>query len=154
MDAAAECARYGALLEAEPVHLCCLGIGENGHIAFNDPPVCDFFAKEAVAVLELDAACRAQQVGEGWFADLAAVPTHAFTLTPRAILAAQALSCVVPDARKAAPVKAAVLGPVSRQCPASILQAHPNCRLWLDPASASLLPDHLRQAPAPSSSSR
>ena len=139
-DPAAECARYAALLDASPFHLCCLGIGENGHLAFNDPGVARFDDPLSVRVVELDEACRAQQVGEGHFATGADVPRRAITVTIPALLRAEQVLAVVPEARKAAPVAAALTGPVETSCPASILQRTPHAVIYLDPASASLLP--------------
>ena len=100
-DPPAECRRYAGLLASREIDLACIGIGENGHIAFNDPAVADFDDPLLVKVVELDDACRRQQLGEGWFASLDEVPTHAITLTVPAILRARSISCVAPDARKA-----------------------------------------------------
>ncbi len=136
-DAAAECARYGALLAAAPIDLVCAGIGENGHMAFNDPPVADFADRQSVKVVQLDAVCRQQQVNDGAFATLADVPTHAMTLTMPALLAARRIVCVVPGPTKAAAVQAALSGPISTDCPASALRQHPNAVLYLDRASAA-----------------
>jgi glucosamine-6-phosphate deaminase len=138
-DAAAECTRYAGLLRSHPLDLCCLGIGENGHLAFNDPPVADFADPVDVKVVELDAACRAQQVHEGHFADLNAVPTHAITVTIPALLRAGRVLAIVPEARKAAPVRDALTGPVATSCPASALRAIPHATIHLEPASAHLL---------------
>lgn len=134
-----ECARYAALLQAAPVDLCCLGIGENGHIAFNDPPYADFDDPAWVKVVALDEKSRRQQVGEGHFPDLAAVPTHALTLTIPALLSARAMLCIVPEGRKAEAVRAALRGPLTEDCPASILRTRAYCRLYLDADSAALL---------------
>jgi len=139
-DAAAECARYAALLAAHPLDLCCLGIGENGHLAFNDPPVADFADPLDVKVVELESACRQQQVNEGHFPDLAAVPSHAITVTIPALLRAGAVIAVVPEARKAVPVLAALTGPVSPRCPASALRTIAHATVHLEPDSARLLP--------------
>src|SRR4029077_8840803 len=98
-DAAAECDRYAALLRANPLDACCLGIGENGHLAFNDPPVADFDDPRDVKVVELDDACRRQQVGEGHFASVDAVPTHGMTVTVPALLRARAVAAAVPEER-------------------------------------------------------
>jgi glucosamine-6-phosphate deaminase len=135
----AECRRYAGLLAARPLDLCCLGIGENGHLAFNDPPVADFDDPLDLKVVELDARCRQQQVGEGHFATVGAVPTHALTVTIPALLRAATVVAVVPEARKAEPVRAALTGPVSPACPASVLRHHPNATLHLDQDSAGLL---------------
>ena len=138
-DIDAEVARYASLLKTHPIHVACIGIGENGHIAFNDPGVADFADPLPVKVVELDASCRRQQVGEGWFKTLDEVPTRALTLTIPAIMASRMISCVVPDLRKAQAVQHALEGPISTACPATILRRHPNARLFLDTDSASLL---------------
>jgi glucosamine-6-phosphate deaminase len=132
----AEAERYGDLLRHHPLDLCCLGIGENGHLAFNDPPVADFDDLLAVKVVELDAACRRQQVNEGHFATLAAVPTEAVTVTIPALLAAPTVLAIVPEARKAEPVRLALNGPVTTACPASVLRTKSQVTLYLDAASA------------------
>jgi glucosamine-6-phosphate deaminase len=137
----AECARYAALLRDQPLDLCCLGIGENGHLAFNDPPVADFEDRQDVKVVTLDAACRRQQVNEGHFADDAAVPKEAITVTIPALLRATRVLAIVPEGRKAEPVQAALTGPVSTACPASLLQRTANAAVYLDADSARLLPD-------------
>ncbi len=137
-DPQAEAARYAALLQDRSIDIACIGIGENGHLAFNDPPA-DFETSRLVHVVDLDDACRGQQVGEGHFATLADVPRQALSLSVPAILRAGVLSCVVPDARKAQPVQCALEGPIQPECPASALRRHPNGRVFLDPASASLL---------------
>jgi glucosamine-6-phosphate deaminase len=138
-DIDAECRRYTELLRAHPADLCCLGIGENGHIAFNDPPYADFDDPAWVKVVKLDEKSRRQQVGEGHFPNLDAVPTHALTLTIPALLVAKRMLCVVPEVRKAAPTKAALFGPITEDCPASILRTVPHAILYLDPESAALL---------------
>jgi glucosamine-6-phosphate deaminase len=134
----AECARYETLLREAPIDLCCLGIGENGHIAFNDPPVADFEDPHAVKLVKLDGACRQQQVGEGAFPNLDAVPRFAYTLTIPALCAARCLIAVVPESRKARAVGRALSGPVETACPASILRRQPHATLFLDPDSAAL----------------
>jgi glucosamine-6-phosphate deaminase len=136
-DAAAECARYAALLREAPIDVCCLGIGENGHLAFNDPPVADFADPAWVKVVELDLPCRQQQVNDGCFSSLETVPTHALTLTIPALLSARTLVCTVPGPRKADAVRATVRGDISTACPASILRRHADATLYLDAASAS-----------------
>jgi glucosamine-6-phosphate deaminase len=136
-DPEAESARYAALLHEHPLDLCCLGIGENGHLAFNDPPVADFDDPADVKVVVLDDACRRQQVGEGHFPDLGAVPSRAMTVTIPALLRAHRVLAVVPDERKATAVRAALTGPVSAACPASVLRTRENVELHLDPGSAS-----------------
>jgi glucosamine-6-phosphate deaminase len=138
-DAAAECERYAGLLRSHPLDLCCLGIGENGHLAFNDPPVADFSDPLDVKVVELDAPCRAQQVHEGHFAELDAVPTHAITVTIPALLRAGRVLAIVPEARKAEPVRDALTGPVATSCPASVLRTISHATIYLEPASARLL---------------
>jgi glucosamine-6-phosphate deaminase len=135
-----ECIRYGALLATHPLDLCVLGIGENGHLAFNDPPVADFDDPVPVKVVTLDDACRRQQVGEGHFPDVDTVPATAITVTIPALLAAKHLIVVAPDARKARPVAAALAGPVTPACPASVLQTVEHATVYLEPASAAGLP--------------
>jgi glucosamine-6-phosphate deaminase len=136
-DVERACRGYEQLLRAHPADLCCLGIGENGHVAFNDPPVADFNDPVWVKVVDLDEACRRQQAGEGHFPTLDAVPTHAITLTVPALRAARCLLCIVPEKRKATAVRNTLLGPISTACPATILRQTPHCRLLLDEDSAS-----------------
>lgn len=138
-DLEAACREYEALLKAHPADLCAMGIGENGHIAFNDPPFADFDDPVWVKVVRLDERSRRQQVGEGHFKSLAEVPTHAITLTIPALLAAQRILCIVPEARKAEAVEAALLGPITEDCPASILRRAAHAHLLLDPDSAARL---------------
>jgi glucosamine-6-phosphate deaminase len=138
-DTAAECARYAALLRAHRLDLCCLGIGENGHLAFNDPPA-DFDDPLDVKTVALDETCRRQQVGEGHFPDVAAVPTHAITVTVPALLRAGTVIAVVPEARKAEPVRRTLRGAIDPSCPASILRRQPHATLYLDTGSASSIP--------------
>ncbi len=128
----------GAALAAAPVHLAFCGIGENGHLAFNDPPA-DFEAAAPYLVVDLDEACRRQQVGEGWFASLENVPKRAITISIPWLLKSGEILCIVPDARKAVAVKASLEGPVSPLAPASILRLHPNAHIFLDQDSAGLL---------------
>jgi glucosamine-6-phosphate deaminase len=135
-----ECDRYAALLCVQPIDLCCLGIGENGHIAFNDPPVADFEDPRVIKLVKLDEPCRRQQVGEGAFPDLDAVPRYAYTLTVPALCAARRLIGVVPERRKAEAVRHALTGPITTACPASILRRQAHATLFLDADSASLLP--------------
>lgn len=135
----AECARYAQLLTAAPVDLCLLGIGENGHLAFNDPHVADFSDPLVVKQVSLDLACRAQQVGEGHFTSLDQVPRLAMTLTIPALMRSDRLICSVPDQRKAVAVKNAFSGPLTPQCPASLLRTHSQASIYLDAESASLL---------------
>ncbi|CAA9542816.1 MAG: Glucosamine-6-phosphate deaminase [uncultured Thermomicrobiales bacterium] len=127
----AECARYTALL-ADPIDIVCLGIGENGHLAFNDPPVADFADPALVKPVDLDLACRQQQVNDGCFPALAAVPRRAITLTIPALLSGQRLFCAVPGPTKRMAVRAALEGPVATSCPGSILRTHPSCILYVD----------------------
>lgn len=138
-DAEAEALRYENLLKEYPVDIACIGIGENGHIAFNDPPVADFNDTRLVKVVELDEACRNQQLGEGWFPTFDDVPTHAITLTIPAIMNCKTISCVVPDERKAEAVYNTLNAEISTECPATILRKHPDTVLYLDEGSASKL---------------
>lgn len=126
-----------AILEA-PIDIAFVGVGENGHLAFNDPPA-DFTVDDPYIVVTLDEACRRQQVGEGWFDDMAEVPTQAISMSIRQIMRAREIICIAPDARKAQAVKACFEGEISPLAPASILRTHPNATLYLDRASASLL---------------
>lgn len=137
-DLDAELARLNATLADRRIDVCFAGIGENCHLAFNDPPA-DFDYSAPYLVVELDAGCRQQQFGEGWFETIDAVPTHAISMSIKRIMASQALILSVPDERKAKAVLAAVEGPVTNLAPASIVQQHPEVTLYLDPASASLL---------------
>ena len=140
-DLDGECVRYGARLAShEPIDLVCMGIGENGHLAFNDPPVANFHDPQFVKIVTLDETCRQQQVNDGCFPTLDAVPTQALTLTIPALLFTREISCVVPGERKAAAVRDALLGPIRTSCPASILRTHPRVVLHIDEAAASLLP--------------
>jgi glucosamine-6-phosphate deaminase len=138
-NAEGECRRYARLLESAPVDLCCFGIGENGHLAFNDPPVADFEDPEPVKRVELDARCREQQVHDGCFPTLEEVPRYALTLSVPALISARRLVGVVPGPNKAEAVRAALEGPVSTACPASILRTLPHCTLFLDRRSAGRL---------------
>jgi glucosamine-6-phosphate deaminase len=137
-EPSAICDAAGRALTDRPVDLAFLGIGENGHLAFNDPPA-DFDTAAAYALVELDEMCRRQQVGEGWFARLEDVPRTAISMTIPQILEARELLVIVPDERKAAAVKAAVEGEITPMVPASILRRHANVTLFLDQAAASLL---------------
>jgi glucosamine-6-phosphate deaminase len=136
-DPGAECHVYAELLRAHPLDLCCLGIGENGHLAFNDPPVADFDDPLDVKIVDLDDACRRQQVGEGHFPDVDAVPLRAVTVTIPALLHAGTVLAIVPEARKRTAVRRALEEPVSTACPASILRSQPHAVLHLDADSAS-----------------
>lgn len=135
--------RVGKQLASSPIDVAFLGIGENGHIAFNDPPA-DFATEEPYILVELDEACRRQQVGEGWFADMSQVPKHAISMSVRQILKAKELVVVVPEARKARAVKACIEGPINPEAPASILRTHPAATVYLDQDSAALLSPALR----------
>ena len=138
-DPAEECRRYTDLLKQYPTDIVCLGIGENGHIAFNDPHVARFDDPQRVKIVDLDPQCRLQQVHDGCFSSLNEVPTHAMTLTIPALTAAKSLYCIVPSWTKAPAIKRTLQGPISPECPASILRRHPSARLYLDADSASLL---------------
>jgi glucosamine-6-phosphate deaminase len=132
---------YERLLRAEPPDLVCAGIGENGHLAFNDPPVADFLDPLWVKVVRLDRPCRVQQFNDSCFERLEDVPTHAYTLTIPALCAAPTMTVVVPGPRKAEAVRATLMDPIDEACPATILRRHPGATLFLDPASASALPE-------------
>ena len=136
-DAEAKCAEYSALLKKYPIDLILLGIGENGHLAFNDPAVADFNDPKMIKVVELDDVCRQQQVNDGCFATLNDVPKQAMTLTMSFIMSVPHAICVVPTIRKADAVYNATQGPVTTACPASILRNHPHAGLYLDAQSAS-----------------
>ena len=127
-----ECRRYSALLREGPIDIVCLGIGENGHIAFNDPPVADFNDRETMKVVELDEACRRQQVNDGCFATFEAVPTHALTLTIPALMSGAHLICSVPGATKRAAVERTLNGGISTECPSTVLRRHADCTLYAD----------------------
>ena len=137
-EARRECERLSALISQHPIDVLFAGIGENAHLAFNDPPA-DFEEAAPYIVVTLDEACRRQQVGEGWFKSVADVPGKAISMTIRQIMSAELLVISVPDERKARAVRCSIEGPVTPDCPASILQRHPQCHLYLDRASASLL---------------
>jgi glucosamine-6-phosphate deaminase len=138
-DLDAEMARYARLLSAGPIDLAFVGIGENGHIAFNDPAVADFEDPLMVKCVVLDPDCRQQQVGEGHFENIDAVPREALTLTCPALFRARSWICSVPEARKAAAVRNALEGPVASACPGSLVRTHPNAAVYLDTDSSSLL---------------
>jgi len=131
-DPAAECRRYAPLLAAAPIDVVCLGIGENGHIAFNDPPVADFHDPLPMKVVTLDADCRRQQVNDGCFPTLAAVPARALTLTIPTLMAGRHLCCAVPGPTKRAAVARLLSGTIATDCPATILRTHPDCTLHVD----------------------
>ena len=134
----AECRRLGKIIEKYPIDVAFIGIGENGHVAFNDPPA-DFKTSKPYIVVELDEACRRQQLGEGWFKTLKDVPKHAISMSVKQIMKSKAIICSVPDQRKAEAVRKCLKGPVSPEAPASILQKHKNATVYLDPDSARLL---------------
>jgi glucosamine-6-phosphate deaminase len=135
-DIEAEIKRYKKLLKDNPVDVACIGIGENGHIAFNDPSVADFSDPEYLKVVEMDEACRMQQVGEGWFPTINHVPVKAVTLTVSAIMDCKVLCCTVPDERKSEAVYKTLNGKIDTSCPASILRKHNNAVLFLDSFAA------------------
>jgi glucosamine-6-phosphate deaminase len=132
------CQEVGRALAAAPIDAAFVGIGENGHLAFNDPPA-DFDTEQPYLIVTLDEACRRQQVGEGWFTGLDEVPQQAISMSIRQILKSRRILCIVPDLRKAEAVKACFTGRVSPMAPASILRTHPDTTLFLDFLSASLL---------------
>jgi glucosamine-6-phosphate deaminase len=134
-----ECQRLGELIRRHPIDVAFVGIGENGHLAFNDPPA-DFETDDPFIVVTLDEACREQQVGEGWFRELQDVPERAISMSICQILAARSIVCAVPEARKAKAVLAALHGPIVPDLPASILRRHFDVSLYLDEESASQLP--------------
>lgn len=137
-DSFGECARYTRLLREAPIDVVCAGIGENGHLAFNDPPA-DLDDPESVKVVELDLACRQQQVNDGCFPDLASVPKTAITLTVPALLSGGRMFVIVPGPRKASAIRQTLRGPVHGECPASALRLHPAAILYIDAESAALL---------------
>jgi len=138
-DPDAECRRYTALLKQFPADIVCMGIGENNHLAFNDPPVADFNDGETVKIVALDPDCRQQQVNDGCFPSLAAVPERALTLTIPALLDSRHIICVVPGERKARAVYHTLNSPVTEKYPSTILQRHPSVQLFLDADSQSRL---------------
>jgi glucosamine-6-phosphate deaminase len=138
-DAEAECERYSKLLAENPTDIVVMGIGENGHIAFNDPPFADFNDERLVKPVKLDEVCRNQQVNDGCFAKIDDVPTHALTLTVPALMSGSELYCIVPAKTKAKAVYATVNGEITPECPASALRAHNCAKLYLDQDSSSLL---------------
>ena len=135
-----EAVRVGRLIMKETLDVAFLGIGENGHLAFNDPPA-DLDTEEPFLVVDLEERCRQQQIHEGWFTQLDDVPTEAISISVHRILTSAQIICTVPEKRKADAVKAAVEGDVSAQVPASILQRHEHCHLYLDRDAASMLKD-------------
>ncbi|MHC4206197.1 MAG: glucosamine-6-phosphate deaminase [Planctomycetota bacterium] len=137
-DSQQECRRVGSLITEHPIDAAMIGIGENGHLAFNDPPA-DFETEEPYIIVELDEKCRKQQLGEGWFETLEQVPRRAISMSIKQIMKSKCLIVTVPDRRKAEAVKNALEGKVTPMCPASILQQHGNCKIFLDDEAASLL---------------
>ena len=135
--------RVGRALASAPIDIEFLGIGENGHIAFNDPPA-NFETEEPYLIVNLDDACRRQQVGEAWFADISQVPKQALSMSVKQILKAKEILAVVPDTRKAQAVKACFEGEISPMAPASILRSHPNATIYLDENSSALLSSSLQ----------
>ncbi|HEX6890924.1 MAG TPA: glucosamine-6-phosphate deaminase [Chryseolinea sp.] len=137
-DPVSECERLSKLISNHPIDVALVGIGENGHLAFNDPPA-DFETEKPYLVVNLDDQCVQQQFGEGWFPSIDDVPRKAISMSVRQIMRSNQIICSVPDSRKAVAVKNSVENPVSNLYPASILQQHPHCTIFLDPSSASLL---------------
>jgi glucosamine-6-phosphate deaminase len=150
-DPEAVCARVGRELQSAPIDLAFVGIGENGHLAFNDPPA-DFLTKQPYIIVTLDEVCRRQQVGEGWFATLEDVPTRAISMSVRQVLDAREIICIVPEARKAEALRASLTSPVSPTVPASILRTHPRVTFYVDRESSALLPAGLVASRAPAAS--
>jgi len=138
IDPHLECDRVGGIISQASIDVAFVGIGENGHLAFNDPPA-DFETTKPYLVVDLDDDCRRQQLGEGWFPDFESVPKQAISMSIQQILKSKTIICTVSDDRKALAVKNALQGPVTPDVPASILQTHPNCQFFLDSAAASLL---------------
>lgn len=137
-DPAAECRRLNEIISQDKIDAAFVGIGENGHLAFNDPPA-DFDTEVPYIIVQLDDACRQQQFGEGWFASLEEVPTTAISMSVRQIMKSGSIVCTVPDARKASAVKHCFEGEISPMHPASILRKHPNAYIYMDEPAASLL---------------
>ena len=137
-DPAEECNRLNELIAGKDIAASFVGIGENAHLAFNDPPA-DFEVEDPYIIVELDEDCRKQQVGEGWFEDMEAVPTHAISMSIKQIMRSQSIICTVPGKRKAEAVRNTLEGEVSPNYPASIMQRHPDTTIYLDKDSASLL---------------
>ena len=138
VDPDGECDRLGKLISNHPIDVALVGIGENGHLAFNDPPA-DFTTEKPYIIVDLDEPCRQQQLGEGWFKSLQEVPPQAISMSVKQILKARTIICSVPDSRKATAVKNTMEQSISNVYPASILQTHADCRFYLDKNSASLL---------------
>ena len=143
-DPERECRRLGAIIAAHPIDVALVGIGENGHLAFNDPPA-DFQTERPFIIVELDARCREQQLGEGWFETLEQVPRRAISMSIRQIMKSECVIVTVPEKRKAEAVKSALEGQVTNMCPASILQRHRNCKIFMDEDAASLLSSKVKE---------
>ena len=143
LDATLECKHLGGLILENPIDVAFVGIGENGHLAFNDPPA-DFDTENPYIVVALDQACRAQQWGEGWFESLEEVPQYAISMSIRQIMKSSHIICSVPDERKAKAVRDCLTLNVSNLFPASILQNHADCHLYLDTQAALLLPSEYK----------
>jgi len=137
-DANSECERLGKLISKHPIDVALVGIGENGHLAFNDPPA-DFDTEKPYIIVDLDDQCVQQQFGEGWFPSINDVPRKAISMSVKQIMRSKQIICSVPDSRKAVAVKNSIENQVSNLYPASILQSHPHCTIFLDPSSAALL---------------
>ncbi len=137
-DAGAECTRLGSVITDHPIDICFAGVGENAHLAFNDPPA-NFETETPYLVVNLDEACRRQQLGEGWFGSLEEVPSQAISMSIRQILKSKCIIITAPDERKAQAIRDSIEGPVTNLVPSSILQQHADTHVFLDPASASLL---------------
>jgi glucosamine-6-phosphate deaminase len=147
-DPEAECERLSRLIRRHPIDVAFIGIGENGHIAFNDPPA-DFKTTRPYIVVHLDEACRRQQFGEGWFRKLREVPKRAVSMSIRQIMKSKTIICSVPDQRKAEAVQACLKGPVTSRAPGSILQRHGQAMVYLDRQSASLLSENCKNKGRP-----
>jgi len=143
-DPLEECRRLGELITEYPIDVALIGIGENGHLAFNDPPA-DFETEEPYIIVKLDDACRKQQMGEGWFNSFNEVPLRAISMSVKQIMRSKNIICSVPDSRKAIAVKNSLENHVSNLYPASILQQHKNCTIYLDKDSAALLGDRTKK---------
>jgi glucosamine-6-phosphate deaminase len=139
-----ECERYTKLLQAHPIDLCCLGVGENGHLAFNEPTVADVNDSYLVKLVKLDAANRQQQVNTGYFSSLESIPQYAFTVTLPVIFSADKIICLAPEKRKAQVVQRMLQGEISTDCPASLLRKQSQATLFLDTDSASFFDNHIR----------
>jgi glucosamine-6-phosphate deaminase len=138
VDSHAECDRLGSIIQSGEIDVACVGIGENGHLAFNDPPA-DFASEDPFHVVDLDEECRIQQLQEGWFSTLDDVPGQAISMSIKRIMASNEIVCTVPDKRKAQAVRNTLNGKITNTVPASILQTHPKCTIFLDTDSASML---------------